>query len=774
MRLPGAVEVITHGKTSMDELIRAAALDYHRHPRPGKISVTPTKVLSNQRDLSLAYSPGVAAACDAIVEDPAQAAELTARSNLIGVVTNGTAVLGLGNIGPLAAKPVMEGKGVLFKKFAGIDVFDLEINEPDADKLIDMIAALEPTFGGINLEDIKAPECFYIEQKLRERMKIPVFHDDQHGTAIVVGAAVLNGLHLQGKDLKSVKLVTSGAGAAALACLDLLVMLGIPVENIWVSDIEGVVYEGRTVLMDPIKARYAKPTGARTLGEIIEGADVFLGLSAGGVLKADMVAKMAANPLILALANPAPEILPDDVRSVRSDAIIATGRSDYPNQVNNVLCFPFIFRGALDVGATTITDEMKLAAVKAIAELARAEQSDIVAAAYGEKVGGFGADYIIPRPFDPRLIVKIAPAVAEAAMASGVATRPISDWDAYRSQLNNFVWHSGLIMKPVFAAARKSPKRIIFAEGESERVLRAVRTVVDEGLARPILIGRPEVLMANIERFGLRLRPEVDFELVNQDSDPRFRELWTDYHTTMERRGVSEEYARKEVRRRTTLIGALMLKHGYGDGLICGTYGMHSLHLKFIDAVIGRRAGVNNFYTLNLINLPERTLFLADTYVNYDPSPEQVVEMTVLAAEEMLRFGVTPRIALLSHSSFGTADSPTALKMREALRLLHERHPELEAEGEMHGDAALDTELRLRIFPNARLRSDANLLIFPTLDAANIAFNLLKTAAGEGMTIGPILLGANKPVHILTPSATVRRVINMTALTCVEAAQAEV
>jgi len=755
----------------MDELIRAAALDYHRTPRPGKISVTPTKVLTNQRDLSLAYSPGVAAACDAIVEDPAEAATLTARSNLIGVITNGTAVLGLGNIGPLAAKPVMEGKGVLFKKFAGIDVFDLEVAEPDPDKLVDMIAALEPTFGGINLEDIKAPECFYIESKLRERMKIPVFHDDQHGTAIVVGAAILNGLQMQGKDLKKVKLVTSGAGAAALACLGLLVKLGVPVENIWVTDLEGVVYEGRTALMDPIKARYAQKTEARKLAEVIEGADVFLGLSAGGVLKSEMVAKMAAKPLILALANPTPEILPEDVKAVRDDAIIATGRSDYPNQVNNVLCFPFIFRGALDVGATTITDEMQLAAVRAIAELARAEQSDIVAAAYGEKVSGFGAEYIIPRPFDPRLIVKIAPAVAMAAVASGVATRPIADWDAYRSQLNNFVWHSGLLMKPVFAAAKMAPKRIIFSEGESEKVLRAVQTVVDEGLARPILIGRPEVVANNITRFGLRIQPDADFELVNPESDPRFKELWTHYHQIMERQGVSVEYAKKEVRRRTTLIGSLLLKFGYGDGLICGTYGMHRLHLEFVEAVLGRRQGVNHCYTLNVLSLPERTLFLADTYVNYDPTPDQIVEMTCLATEEMKRFGVEPRVALLSHSSFGSADSPTAEKMRTALRLLHERHPDLQVEGEMHGDAALDAKLRTQIFPNSRMREDANLLIFPTLDAANIAFNLLKSASGEGMTVGPILLGAAKPVHILTPSATVRRIINMTALTVVEAGQ---
>jgi malate dehydrogenase (oxaloacetate-decarboxylating)(NADP+) len=755
----------------MDERNRNAALDYHRYPRPGKIAVTPTKALTNQQDLSLAYSPGVAWACEAIVENPDDAALYTARGNLIGVVTNGTAVLGLGPIGPLAAKPVMEGKGVLFKKFANIDVFDLEIAERDPDKLIDMIAALEPTFGGINLEDIKAPECFYIESKLRERMKIPVFHDDQHGTAIVVGAAVLNGLHLQGKDLKSVKVVTSGAGAAALACLDLLVMLGIPVENIWVSDIKGVVYEGRVEEMDPIKARYAKKTSARSLGEVIEGADVFLGLSAGGVLKQDMVKKMAATPLILALANPTPEILPEEVAAVRDDAIMATGRSDYPNQCNNVLCFPFIFRGALDVGATTITDEMKLAAVKAIAELARAEQSDIVAAAYGEKVAGFGRDYIIPRPFDPRLIVKIAPAVARAAVDSGVATRPITDWDAYVTQLNSFVWQSGLIMKPVFAAAKQAPKRIIFAEGESERVLRAVQTVVDEGLAKPILIGQPEVVKGNIERFGLRLT-DADLELVNPDSDPRFKELWTHYHSLMERKGVSAEFAKREVRRRATLIGALLVKFGYGDGLICGTSGLHQLHLKFIETVLGRKPGVKNCYTLNLLNLPDRTVFLADTYVNYDPTPEQIVEMTVLSAEEVKRFGLTPKIALLSHSSFGSDDTPTSEKMRRALAMLHADHPELDVEGEMHGDAALDADIRLQVFPNARMRDDANLLIFPTLDAANIAFNLLKTATGEGMTIGPILLGAAKPVHILTPTATVRRIINMTALTAVEAAQA--
>ncbi|WP_334170152.1 NADP-dependent malic enzyme [Zoogloea sp.] len=753
----------------MDERIRLAALEYHRLPKPGKISIAPTKALTNQQDLSLAYSPGVAAACDAIVEDPAEAANLTARSNLIGVVTNGTAVLGLGNIGPLAAKPVMEGKGCLFKKFANIDVFDIELAENDPDKLIDMIAALEPTLGGINLEDIKAPECFYIEKKLRERMKIPVFHDDQHGTAIVVGAAILNGLHLLGKDLAKVKLVTSGAGAAALACLDLLVMLGVPVENIWVTDIEGVVFEGRTKLMDPIKARYSKVTDARTLGEVIEGADVFLGLSAGGVLKPEMVAKMAARPLIMALANPTPEILPEEVRKVRDDALMATGRSDYPNQVNNVLCFPFIFRGALDVGATTITDQMKLAAVRAIAELARAEASDIVVAAYGENVSGFGPEYIIPKPFDPRLIVKIAPEVARAAMESGVATRPISDFDAYRQQLNNFVWQSGLVMKPVFQAAKRAPKRIIFSEGESERVMRAVQTVVDEGLCRPILIGRPDVVVGNIERFGLRLRPELDFEMVNPDADPRYDQLWEHYHSLMERKGVSVDYAKREVRRRPTLLGSLLLKFGYADGMICGTYGMHGLHLKFIETVLGRQKGVRNFYTMNLLTLPGRTVFLCDTYVNYDPTPEQVVEMTRLAADEVRRFGIQPRIALLSHSSFGTDNSPTAEKMRKALVMLHTEHPELDVEGEMHGDAALDAGIRMQIFPNARMREDANLLIFPTLDAANIAFNLLKTAAGDGVTIGPILLGAGKPVHILTPTATVRRIVNMTALTVVEA-----
>jgi malate dehydrogenase (oxaloacetate-decarboxylating)(NADP+) len=753
----------------MDEHFRNAALEYHRKPTPGKISVVPTKALTNQQDLSLAYSPGVAAACEEIVADPLQVSQMTARGNLIGVVTNGTAVLGLGPIGPLAAKPVMEGKGVLFKKFANIDVFDIELDERDPDKLVDIIAAMEPTFGGINLEDIKAPECFYIERKLRERMKIPVFHDDQHGTAIVVGAAVLNGLKAVGKDIKEVKLVTSGAGAAALACLDLLVLLGMPIENIWVTDIKGVVYEGRIEDMEPLKARYAKVTDARTLGEVIHDADVFLGLSAGGVLKADMVKRMAPKPLILALANPNPEIMPDEVKAVRDDAVIATGRSDYPNQVNNVLCFPFIFRGALDVGATTITEEMKLAAVRAIADLAQVEQSEIVRAAYGEQPMSFGPEYLIPKPFDPRLIVKIAPAVAQAAMDSGVATRPIEDFEAYRQQLNNLVWISGLVMKPVFAEAKRNPKRIIYAEGEDERVLSAVRNVVDEGMARPILIGRRDVVLGRIQKLGLRLRPEIDFELVTPENDPRYKELWTTYHALTERKGISVDYAKMEARRRTTLIGALMVRLGYADGLICGTFGNFARHLHFVRNVLGLKEGLRNFYAMNLLNLPGRTLMLCDTYVNYDPTAEQVVEMTVLAAEEARRFGIEPRIALLSHSNFGSDNTVTSDKMRRALEILHADYPELEVEGEMHGDAALDIDIRTRIFPNSRLRDEANLLIFPTLDAANISYNLLKTAAGEGMTIGPILLGAKQPVHILTPTATVRRIVNMTALTVVEA-----
>jgi len=753
--------------------LREAALYYHRQPKPGKIAVTPIKQLTNQYDLSLAYSPGVAYACEEIVADPAEASTLTSRANLVGVITNGTAVLGLGPIGPLAAKPVMEGKGVLFKKFANIDVFDLEIEERDPDKLIDTIASLEPTFGGINLEDIKAPECFYIEKKLRERMKIPVFHDDQHGTAIVVGAAILNGLHLIGKDLSKVKIVTSGAGAAALACLDLLVMLGAPVENIWVTDIKGVVYEGRVEEMDEIKARYAKKTDARTLGEVIEGADVFLGLSAGGVLKQEMVVKMAPTPVIMALANPTPEISPELVKAVRDDAIICTGRSDYPNQVNNVLCFPFIFRGALDVGATTITEEMKMAAVKAIAELARAEQSEVVASAYGEKISGFGPEYLIPKPFDHRLIVKIAPAVAKAGMDSGVATRPIEDWDAYIQGLNEFVYHSGMIMKPVFSQAKLAPKRIVFAEGEDERVLRAVQVVRDEGIAMPILIGRHAEINRRIEAAGLRIREGEDFEVVHSDNSPFFdahyEEFWTTYHRIMERKGVSPDYARREVRRRNTLYGALMVKLGYADGLICGTFGRHETHREYVQNVIGTRADLDRYYAMNLLMLPERTVFIGDTYVNYDPSAEQLADMTLMACEEIRNFGITPKVALLSHSTFGTEDTPTSLKMRDVLAQLHERAPELEVEGEMHGDAALDEQIRLKAFPNSRLKGQANLLVMPTLDAANISFNLLKVAAGDNLTVGPILLGAAKPVNILTPTATVRRIVNMTALTVVDA-----
>ena len=753
--------------------LREAALYYHRQPKPGKIAVTPIKQLTNQYDLSLAYSPGVAYACEEIVADPAQASTLTSRANLVGVITNGTAVLGLGAIGPLAAKPVMEGKGVLFKKFANIDVFDLEIEERDPDKLIDTIASLEPTFGGINLEDIKAPECFYIEKKLRERMKIPVFHDDQHGTAIVVGAAILNGLHLIGKDLSKVKIVTSGAGAAALACLDLLVMLGAPVENIWVTDIKGVVYEDRVEEMDEIKARYAKRTDARTLGEVIADADVFLGLSAGGVLKQDMVAKMAANPVIMALANPTPEILPEQVKAVRNDAIICTGRSDYPNQVNNVLCFPFIFRGALDVGATTITEEMKMAAVKAIAELARAEQSEVVASAYGEKISGFGPEYLIPKPFDHRLIVKIAPAVARAGMESGVATRPIQDWDAYLQGLNEFVYHSGLIMKPVFSQAKLAPKRIVFAEGEDERVLRAVQVVRDEGIAMPILIGRHAEINRRIEAAGLRIREGEDFEVVHSENcsffEAHYEEFWTTYHRIMERKGVSPDYARREVRRRNTLYGALMVRLGYADGLICGTFGRHETHREYVQNVIGTRQGLDRYYAMNLLMLPERTVFIGDTYVNYDPTAEQLADMTLLACEEIRNFGITPKVALLSHSTFGTEDTPTSLKMREVLAQLSERAPELEVEGEMHGDAALDEQIRLKTFPNSRLKGQANLLVMPTLDAANISFNLLKMAAGDNLTIGPILLGAARPVNILTPTATVRRIVNMTALTVVDA-----
>ncbi|SNT00127.1 malate dehydrogenase (oxaloacetate-decarboxylating)(NADP+) [Noviherbaspirillum humi] len=761
-------------KEELRQQLRQAALEYHEFPTPGKISVTPTKQLTNQRDLALAYSPGVASACEEIVADPANAFRYTARGNLVAVVTNGTAVLGLGNIGPLASKPVMEGKGVLFKKFAGIDVFDIEINETDPDKLCDIIAALEPTFGGINLEDIKAPECFYIERKLRERMKIPVFHDDQHGTAIIVGAAILNGLKVVGKQIKDCKLVVSGAGAAALACLDTILHLGFPLENIFVTDLAGVVYKGRKELMDPDKERFAQDTSARTLAEVIGGADIFLGLSAGGVLKADMVKQMAPKPLILALANPTPEILPEEVKSVRDDAVIATGRSDYPNQVNNVLCFPYIFRGALDSGATTITREMEIAAVHAIAELAQAEQSDVVATAYGISNLSFGPEYVIPKPFDPRLMMKIAPAVAKAAQDSGVASRPIADLQAYAAQLEQFVYRSGTFMKPIFQMARKAPdekKRIVFAEGEEERILRAVQVVVDEKLAKPILVGRPKVLEQRIARFGLRLRPGIDFQVINPEFDERYRDYWQTYLQMTRRKGITEQYAKLEMRRRHTLISTMMIHKGDADGMICGTYGTTDIHLRYIDQILGKREGATVYAAMNALILPNRQLVIVDTHVNENPTAEQIAEITMMAAEEMRRFGVLPRAALLSHSNFGSSNSESAQKMRAALAILREKAPELEVDGEMHGDTALDHKLLHSTMPDATLTREANLLVLPNIDAANISYNLLKTAAGNGIAIGPILLGCKRPVHILTPSATVRRIVNMTALCVMDAVE---
>ncbi|MBK6360130.1 MAG: NADP-dependent malic enzyme [Comamonadaceae bacterium] len=750
--------------------LRRAALEYHEFPTPGKISIAATKQLVNQHDLALAYSPGVAAPCEEIARDPSTAFKYTSRGNLVGVVTNGTAVLGLGDIGPLASKPVMEGKGVLFKKFSGIDVFDIEINEKDPDKLVEIIAALEPTFGGINLEDIKAPDCFYVERKLRERMKIPVFHDDQHGTAIVVGAAILNGLKVAGKDPKKIKLVTSGAGAAALACLGLLVKLGIPREAIWVTDLAGVVYEGRTELMDEDKIQFAQKTEARTLAEVIQGADVFLGLSAGGVLKQDMVRGMAERPLIFALANPTPEIMPDLVKAVRDDAIMATGRTDFPNQVNNVLCFPYIFRGALDAGASTITLEMELAAVHAIAELAQAEQSEVVAVAYAGQQLAFGPEYLIPKPFDPRLMMKIAPAVAKAAADSGVALRPIADMDAYRQRLQSFVYASGTMMKPIFLAAKRAQKkRVAYAEGEEERVLRAAQIVVDEGVARPTLIGRPAVIAKRIEKFGLRLKEELDYDVVNVELDPRYRDFWQTYHRMTERKGITEQMAKIEMRRRLSLIGAMLLHKGEVDGLICGTWGSTGLHLEYIDQVIGKRTGVHTYAAMNGLMLPGRQVFLVDTHINYDPSAEQLAEITMLAAEEMMRFGLRPKAALLSHSNFGSSSQPSALKMRRVLELLKAQAPWLEVDGEMHGDVALDGAARQALMPNSTLMGDANLLVLPNIDAANISYNLLKTAAGGNIAIGPVLLGAAKPVHILTASTTVRRIVNMTALTVADA-----
>jgi malate dehydrogenase (oxaloacetate-decarboxylating)(NADP+) len=750
--------------------LRRAALDYHEFPTPGKVSIAATKQLVNQHDLSLAYSPGVAAACEEIVADPANAFRYTARGNLVAVITNGTAVLGLGDIGPLAAKPVMEGKGVLFKKFAGIDVFDIEVKEKNLDKLIDLIAALEPTFGGINLEDIKAPDCFYVERALRSRMNIPVFHDDQHGTAIVVGAGVLNALKVSGKNIEDVKLVTSGAGAAAIACLGLLVKLGIRRENIWVTDLAGVVYQGRTELMDEDKIVFAQDTPHRTLADVIAGADIFLGLSAAGVLKPAMVATMRPNPVIFALANPTPEILPEEVQSVRSDAIIATGRTDYPNQVNNVLCFPYIFRGALDCGATTITIEMEIAAVHAIAGLAQAEQSEVVSAAYAGVTLSFGPEYLIPKPFDPRLMMRIAPAVAQAAAESGVAARPIADMDAYRDRLQAFVYASGTTMRPIFNIAKLATrKRVAYAEGEEERVLRAVQVVVDEHLARPTLIGRPAVIAQRVAKFGLRLVAERDYDLVNTEDDHRFREYWQSYHELTSRKGVTAQLAKIEMRRRLTLIGSMLLRTGEVDGMLCGTWGTTAIHLHYIDQVIGLREGARTYACMNGLILPGRQLMLVDTHVNYDPTAEQLAEITVMAAEEMMRFGLHPKAALLSHSNFGSSNQPSAVKMREALALLKARAAWLEVDGEMHGDAALNASYRKELMPFGGLTGEANLLVLPNIDAANISYNLLKTAAGGGIAIGPVLLGAAKPVHILTPSATVRRIINMTALAVADA-----
>ena len=762
-----------HGRlTDKQAELRQAALEYHEFPVPGKISIAPTKSLVNQRDLALAYSPGVAAACEEIVADPNNAFRYTARGNMVGVITNGTAVLGLGAIGPLAAKPVMEGKAVLFKKFAGIDVFDIEIAERDPAKLIEVIAALEPTFGGINLEDIKAPECFEIERALRKRMKIPVFHDDQHGTAIIVGAAMTNALIVSGKKFDEVKLVVSGAGAAALACVDLLVDLGLPIANIWLTDLAGVVYRGRAELMDPDKERFAQDTPMRTLAEVIVDADIFLGLSAGGVLKQDMVATMVDKPIIFALANPTPEILPELAKAVRPLAIMATGRTDYPNQVNNVLCFPFIFRGALDVGATTITREMEIATVNAIAELARQEQSDIVATAYGIEDLAFGSEYLIPKPFDPRLIVKIAPAVAQAAMDSGVALRPIDDMDAYAERLVQFVYQSGTMMKPIFTAARMvepSGKRIVFAEGEEERVLRAVQVVIDEKLAVPIMIGRPDVIEQRIARYGLRMKLGVDVTVVNTEQDDRYRDYWTTYHGLMMRKGVDQQMARLEMRRRSTLIGAMMIRKGEADGMVCGTVSTVHRHLTYIDEVIGHADGARVYAAMNGLILPGRQVFLVDTHINVDPTATQLCEITMMAAAVMRRIGIVPKVALLSHSNFGSSNDVSAVKMRDTLALLRVQAPDLEVDGEMHGDCALDEQLRRSVATDTTLTGEANLLVMPNLDSANIAYNLLKVAAGKNVAIGPVLLGCAAPVNILTPSATVRRIVNLAALTVVEA-----
>jgi len=752
----------------MKETFENSALRYHRQPKPGKIEVVPTKPLANQRDLALAYSPGVAAACQAIVDDPLQASQVTSRGNLVAVITNGTAVLGLGAIGPLASKPVMEGKGVLFKKFAGIDVFDIEINETDPEKMVDIIASLEPTFGAINLEDIKAPECFHVEGELRKRMNIPVFHDDQHGTAIVSGAAVLNGLRVVGKSFEDVKLVSTGGGAAGIACLNLLTEMGVRRENVTLVDRLGVVYKGRVEEMDPQKEKYAQDTDARTLDDVIDGADVFLGLSAPGVLTKDMVKRMADKPMILALANPVPEILPDDVKAVRPDAVIATGRSDYPNQVNNVLCFPFIFRGALDVGATTINEEMKIACVKAIADLAMAESSEIVATAYRGEDLMFGSEYLIPKPFDPRLIVEIAPAVARAAMESGVATVPIEDFDAYTEELNRFVFQSGMLMKPVFERAKRDPKRLVYTEGEDFRVLRAVQVVVDEGLAHPILVGRPDVIAHRIDKLGLRLMAGQDFEVINPEDDPRYDLFWRSYHKIMERKGVAPDAARTILRTNTTAIAAMAVYLGEADSMICGTYGQYNWHVRYVLDIVGLKEGVDDVSALSALILPSGTYFFCDTYVTPDPSVDELVDMTIMAAEAVRRFGETPKVALLSYSNFGSSNMPSARKMAEAVRILREKAPDLEVEGEMHADAALNEEIRSRVFPNSQLKGKANLMVLPTLEAANTAYNLVKVL-GEGTPVGPILLGAAKPVHVVTPSITARGLVNMSALAVVDA-----
>lgn len=754
----------------MDENLVKLALDYHAYPTPGKISVTPTKPLANQDDLSLAYSPGVAHACMAIhAEGDEAAAKYTSRSNLVGVITNGTAVLGLGNIGPLAAKPVMEGKGCLFKKFAGIDVFDIELDETDPDKLVDIIAALEPTLGGINLEDIKAPECFYIETKLKERMKIPVFHDDQHGTAIISSAAILNGLKVVGKKMDQVKLVVSGAGAAAIACLDLLVHLGIAKNNIYVCDSRGVIYEGRDANMEPNKLRYAQKTNLRTLTEAMVGADVFLGCSAAGVVNAEMVKSMGTQPLILALANPEPEIRPEIAKAARPDCIIATGRSDYPNQVNNVLCFPFIFRGALDCGASRITEEMKLACVKAIAELTEAEQSDEVAQAYAGQDLTFGPDYIIPKPFDPRLITMIAPAVAQAAAESGVARRPIKDMDAYRAKLQAMVYHSGQLMSPLFSQAKRAPKRVIYADGEDERVLRAAQTATDEKIAHPILIGRPAVIEMRIKKMGLRLEAGRNIEIVDPEDDARFTEAWTEYYRIKGRDGVTPTIAKAMVRKHNTLIGVLLLKRGDGDALLCGISSRFDNQLKYVEDVIGLKEGASTFAAMNVLMLPDQTLFICDTHVNEDPTAEQVADMTIQAAQEVRRFGIVPKVALVSHSNFGSRPTESSRKMAHAREMVSARAPGLEVDGEMHADSALSESIRMASYPDSTLKGTANLLITPNLDTGNVTYNLLKMTGSNGIAMGPVLLGAARPVHILTTSATVRRVVNMTALAVVNA-----